>query len=224
MKSRNNYSKGFTLIELMVALALTSIIMAGIMAAYVSQLKAHVTQQTIVEMQQNLRSAMQHMEKEIRMAGYDDPNKTSVAGVKIVLADKFQFTMDLNDDGDLVDPVTNNSDPNETVLYTLALNTAGTQCLMRNTGGGNQPIAENIEALNFVYLDRFRVPTNVAMNVRSVQITIVARSSRVNPGFFNIQTDNQVYRNQQGAVVLPAMNDTFRRMAVTTDIKCRNLD
>ena len=143
MKSRTNYSKGFTLVELMVALALTSIIMAGIMAAYVSQLKAHVTQQTIVEMQQNLRSAMQHMEKEIRMAGYDDPNKTSIASVITVLADTFQFTMDLNDDGDV-------SDSNEMVIYTLAANTAGTQCLMRNTGGGNRPIAENIEALTFV--------------------------------------------------------------------------
>ena len=216
MKSTTKYSKGFTLIELMVALALTSIIMAGIMAAYISQLKAHVTQQTIVEMQQNLRSAMQNMEKEIRMAGYDDPNKTSVAGLTTVLANTFGFTMDLNDDGDV-------GDSNETVIYTLAANASGTQCLMRNTGGGNQPIAENIEALNFVYLDRFRVPTNVAMDVRSVQITIVAKSSKVNPGFFNIQTDNQVYMNQQGAIVLPAMNDTFRRMAVTTDIKCRNL-
>ena len=216
MKSATKYSKGFTLIELMVALALTSIIMAGIMAAYISQLKSHVTQQTIVEMQQNLRSAMQHMEKEIRMAGYDDPNKTSVASITTVLANTFGFTMDLNDDGDV-------SDPNETVLYTLAANTSGTQCLMRNTGGGNQPIAENIEALNFVYLDRFRVPTNVAIDVRSVQITIVAKSSRVNPVLFNRQIDNQVYRNQQGAIVLPAMNDTFRRMAVMTDIKCRNL-
>jgi len=216
MKSATKYSKGFTLIELMVALALTSIIMAGIMAAYISQLKSHVTQQTIVEMQQNLRSAMQHMEKEIRMAGYDDPNKASVASLTTVLANTFGFTMDLNDDGDV-------SDPNETVLYTLAANTSGIQCLMRNTGGGNQPIAENIEALNFVYLDRFRVPTNVAIDVRSVQITIVAKSSRVNPVLFNRQIDNQVYRNQQGAIVLPAMNDTFRRMAVMTDIKCRNL-
>ena len=216
MKSATKHSKGFTLIELMVALAITSIIMAGIMAAYVSQLKSHVTQQTIVEMQQNLRSAMQHMEKEIRMAGYDDPNKTSVAGLTTVLANTFGFTMDLNDDGDV-------SDANETVIYTVALNASGIQCLMRNTGGGNRPIAENIEVLNFVYLDRFRVPTNVAMDIRSVQVTIVAKSSRVNPGFFNIQTDNQVYTNQQGAIVLPAMNDTFRRMAVTTDIKCRNL-
>jgi type IV pilus assembly protein PilW len=216
MKSATKYSKGFTLVELLVAMALTSIIMAGIISAYVSQLKSHVTQQTIVEMQQNLRSAMQHMEKEIRMAGYDDPNKTSVAGLTTVLANTFGFTMDLNDDGDV-------ADANETVTYSLAANAGGTQCLMRNTGSGNVPIAENIEALNFVYLDRVRSPTNVAADVRSVQITIVAKSSRVNPGFFNRQIDNQVYRNQQGAVVLPAMNDTFRRMAITTDIKCRNL-
>ena len=216
MKLATKYSKGFTLIELMVALALTSVILAGIMASYISQLRSHVTQQTIVEMQQNLRSAMQNMEKEIRMAGYDDPDKTSVAGLTTVLANTFGFTMDLNDDGDV-------ADSNETVIYTIAANTDGIQCLMRNTGGGNRPVAENVEALNFVYLDRFRVPTNVAMDVRSVQITIVAKSSRVNPGLFNIKTDNQVYMNQQGAVVLPAMNDHFRRMAITTDIKCRNL-
>jgi len=217
MKSETKYNKGFSLIELVVAMAITSFVMAGIVSAYVSQLKSHVTQQMVVEMQQNLRSAMQHMEKEIRMAGYDfDPNVSSVAGVTIALASTFAFTMDLNEDGDV-------SDANETVTYTLDLKADGTQCLMRNTGGGNVPVAEYIDALNFVYLDANRSPTNVAGQVRSVQITIVARSNRANPGFFRRQIDNQVYRNQQGAIVLPARNDTFRRMAITSDIMCRNL-
>jgi type IV pilus assembly protein PilW len=216
MKSITKNSKGFTLIELVVAMALTAMVTAGIMAAYTSQLKSHVTQQQIVEMQQNLRTAMQHMEREIRMAGYDDSSRTSVAGVTTALANTFAFTMDLNEDGDV-------TDANERITYTLAANTAGTLCLMRNTGGGNVPVAENIDVLNFVYLDRLRVPTNVAMDIRSVQVTIIARSSRVNPGFFRRQTDNQIYRNQQGAIVLPAMNDQFRRMAMTSDIKCRNL-
>lgn len=216
MKSETKCSKGFTIIELVVAMALTSMVLAGIMAVYMTQIKSHVTQQTIVGMQQNLRSAMQHMEREIRMAGYDDSSKTSVAGITTALANTFAFTMDLNEDGDV-------TDPNERITYTLAANTAGTLCLMRNTGGGNVPVAENIDALNFVYLDRLRAPTNVAIDVRSIQITIIARSSRVNPGLFYSQTDSQVYRNQQNAIVLPAMNDSFRRMALTSDIKCRNL-
>ena len=216
MKSITKCSKGFTIMELVVAMALTTMVLTGIMAVYMTQIKSHVTQQTIVGMQQNLRTAMQHMEREIRMAGYDDSSRTSVARVTTVLANTFGFTMDLNEDGDV-------TDANERITYTLAANTAGTLCLMRNTGGGNVPVAENIDALNFVYLDRLRVPTTVAMDVRSVQVTIIARSSRVNPGFFYSQTDSQVYRNQQGAIVLPAMNDSFRRMAITSDIKCRNL-
>jgi hypothetical protein len=32
-----------------------------------------------------------------------------------------------------------------------------------------------------------------------------------------------VYRNQQGDVILAAPNDNFRRMMLSTVVKCRNL-
>jgi hypothetical protein len=34
--------------------------------------------------------------------------------------------------------------------------------------------------------------------------------------------DSKVYRNQSGDQILPAQNDFFRRMQITTDIDCRN--
>lgn len=63
--------KGFTLIELMISLAAASIVTAGIYGFYNAQQKSHVTQQLVVELQQNLRATMSLMKREIRMAGYD---------------------------------------------------------------------------------------------------------------------------------------------------------
>ena len=130
-------------------------------------------------------------------------------------AGAFRFTMDLNEDGDV-------TDAGENVRY--AINAAGS--LGRDTGGGLQPLAEFIDALNFVYLDNSaNIVTNPlnASNVKSVQVTIVARSSQNVPVMFFMQTDNQTYQNQQGTIILVPPNDQFRRMMVTSDIVCRNL-
>ena len=66
MKNR----RGFTLIELCVAMAIASFVMAAIYAVYRAQTQSHRTQQLVVEMQQNMRAAMYLLEREIRMAGY----------------------------------------------------------------------------------------------------------------------------------------------------------
>ena len=217
MKAISNSNKGFTLIELMVALAATSILAACIWATYVAQLKSHITQQQVVQMQQNLRAAMQLIEREVRMAGYD-PLRTAGAGVTTMLGNTFEFNMDLMENGDV-------ADANERVRYALSNDGAGNQFLGRNDFGGLglQPVAENIDAVNFVYLDNTATPTTDPLRVRSVQITIVARSGRVIPVLFNRHTDSRIYRNQQNQIILPAQNDNFRRMIVTSEIKCRNL-
>jgi type IV pilus assembly protein PilW len=97
-------------------------------------------------------------------------------------------------------------------------------------------IAMNIDALNFVYLDEDgvdlidyglippRVPAGQLAKIRSVQITTVARSGE-NPryGLPNQGLDDRDYVNQQGGIILPAQNDRFRRIVLSTDILCRNL-
>ena len=215
MKTISNSNKGFTLIELLVALAATSILAACIWATYTAQLKSHITQKQVVEMQQNLRAAMQLIEREVRMAGYD-PLRNSGAGITTMLGNTLAFDMDLNEDGDV-------SGPNEQVSYALTTDAAGNQFLGRNSGGGLQPIADNIDSVNFVYLDNTAAPTTDPLRVKSVQVSIVARSGRVVPVLFNKQTDNRIYRNQQNQIILPPQNDNFRRMIVTSEIKCRNL-
>ena len=65
-----NSNCGFTLIELMITMAISLIILAGIYAAYQAQLRSHVTQQVVVDIQQNLRSSMHYLQRSVRMAGF----------------------------------------------------------------------------------------------------------------------------------------------------------
>ncbi len=70
--------RGFTLVELMVALAIGSIIVIGISSAYTSQQRINQSQDQIVEMQQNLRAGLDMMTRELRMAGFDPDGIESV--------------------------------------------------------------------------------------------------------------------------------------------------
>jgi len=61
---------GVTLIELLIALVLSSILTAALYRAFISQERTYTVQDQVAEMQQNIRVAMGQMTKEIRMAGY----------------------------------------------------------------------------------------------------------------------------------------------------------
>ena len=63
--------KGFTLIELMVAMAISGMLMAVVAMAYTGQSRSNTTVQDVSSLQQDMRSALQIMAREIRMAGYD---------------------------------------------------------------------------------------------------------------------------------------------------------
>lgn len=217
-----NERAGFTLVELLVAMTITGIVMAGVYGTYYSQQKSYLVQEQVAAAQQNIRGSMYFLEREIRMAGYD---RTRNAGSAILTAGRatIRMTMDLNGDGD-------NSDANEDVTYSLYDSGGdGDQDLGRDVGAGNQPLAENIDAIDFVYLDGADPPNvldddgagNVVASIgqiRSVQITVVARTERADPTYI----DTNAYANQQGTVILAAQNDNFRRAILTAEVRCRN--
>jgi type IV pilus assembly protein PilW len=174
MISINTSQKGFTLIELMVGMAIASVLMAAIFTFYRGQLKSHITQQERVNMQQDARVGMYMMTREIRMAGYD-PQNTGDFTILIANADTIFFQSDMDGDG------TPASD--EHFLYSLnGDNLARSNVLPPSPS----PVALNIDDLNFVYLDgagtvldddgNGNVLANMAA-IRSVQITLVARTA-----------------------------------------------
>ena len=153
---KNNH-KGVTLIELLVAMAAGTILMAAIYGAYQGQQKAFVNQQLMVDMQQNVRAAMLLMTREIRMTGYDpaaadgidndglngidDPAESSGATVLKAGKDWIQFSADLSGDSDV-------SDANEDITYQIS----GSDLVRIDaTDGVEQIVSYDIEAVGFAY-------------------------------------------------------------------------
>jgi Tfp pilus assembly protein PilW len=57
-------------VELLVVLALSSILTAAMFGSFISQQKTYVVQDQVIDVQQALRTAIDRMTREIRMAGY----------------------------------------------------------------------------------------------------------------------------------------------------------
>lgn len=166
---------GFTLVEMLVAMVITGIIGISIMTLYINSSRTYDAQTQVAEAQQNARAGLESIVFDLRNAGYN-PTGASIAGLGFVQAGTtiLQVTMDLSDgtgatdprlpDGDLIDSDdkdgdgnTTESDPNENVIYSLY--NSGTNDvygnpivrLGRNTGNGNDPVAEYINAIGFAY-------------------------------------------------------------------------
>jgi type IV pilus assembly protein PilW len=221
-------NSGVTLTELLIVLALTGIVSGAIYNIFISQGRAYTIQSEVAEMQQNLRAGIFMMEREIRMVGYD-PTRAADAEILTAAPGLLDFTADLNGDGDT-------DDPNEHMIYWLYdLDADGASDeLVRddvNSGAGPQLLAENIDQLNYVYLDVSRNALNdmttpvdpaVLPDIRSIQVTMVARSGAMDRKY----TNNNTYQNQNpggSEVIYTAAGDNFRRRLLSTEIKCRNL-
>ena len=220
---------GFTLIELMIAMVIGSILMVAVVSAYQIQVGSKNTQEALTDMNTTARAAMEIIIQELSTAGCD-PNNTDTAGIVTANANDLTFTMDIgNTAGTSFRPDGLLDGPNEQIRY--AINATGNLGRDRLDGAGLQPLARNVDALDFVYLDGSNppvvIPAPVATanlgDIRSIQITIVARAGRVAPGFMKTTVDNRVYTNQQGTVILAAPGDSFRRLLLTTTVNCRNL-
>jgi len=62
--------KGLTLIELLIAMTISAILIAAIYRTFIRQQKTYTVQEQVVDMQQNVRVAINRMMREIRMAGF----------------------------------------------------------------------------------------------------------------------------------------------------------
>ena len=73
--------RGFTLIELMIALVLGLLVMGMVITVYLSNMQASRFQNGLLRVQENGRFAIDVLTRTMRMAGYDDPaSAASVTG------------------------------------------------------------------------------------------------------------------------------------------------
>ncbi len=203
---------GYTLVELMVAVALTGIVTTSIYKGYVSFSTAYDVQDQVVEVQQNAQVAMRRMVREIRMAGYD-PTDSGTVGIS-ALSDGSQIVFSRYDDGAAVNTIT---------TYELSSPyTDSNGVLTTDLEHDGNSIIQNVDALDFVYKDADgnTVAPELALGV---MIAIVVRSTNEDYSY----TDTRTYTNQEGTTILaPAdyvAKKNFRRRLLTAIVGCRNL-
>ena len=223
--------KGFTLVELMIVLLLSGLITAAVYSVYRLQQRSYTVQEDVVEMQQNIRAGLDSLKRELRAAGFD-PTRTAGAAIITASPGYIQFSRDSNSDGDTADAgeivefgfavavdADRNGIPDNLVGGIPVAAPLGVQFGGAAGAAGYQAIAENIQAVEFSYLDAAGAVTAVLADIRSVQVSILARARFPDQNFNNGPT---VYTTPSGQVWGP-YNDNFRRRFLTTRIRCRNL-
>jgi type IV pilus assembly protein PilW len=219
MKAKTKRSlneQGFTIIELLVSMVVFLLAIGAIYSTFQAQHKSYLMQQEVAAMQQNLRAAMFYMQREIRMAGCD-PLGTAGAGIISASATSIRFKEDVWAGSAGSAPDGDADDPNEDITYNL--DDSDGDGVDDELDRNNQTVAQNIDALNFVYLDANGIETAVLADIRSVEITIVARISRP----LRDSPNNREYFNQRNTQILSAQGDRYSRRRLTSAIKCRNL-
>ncbi len=171
--------QGYTLVEVVVALGLSLLTVNVVYSLYIQELKAQDVREQILDMQQQARVVVDLVTREIMMAGYDprgvnrDTDLTNNFEGITYDPEKLSIKADLNGNGSI-------SDANESIVFVYD---ATTHMLRRNTGGGNQPFGEDIEAFVVDYLDQGGNPTTNSKAIRQVRISVTARTSRPDPQY-----------------------------------------
>lgn len=164
-------ARGFTLIELLVVLAIQGILLAAAVTSFTGQLTTHDLQEQVTAMHQNARAAMTMVVREARKAGYD-PAGVGFAGITYDPV-RLRFVVDHNGDGDL-------SDSNESVAY---YHDAARMLLRRSTGGGGQPVVEDVQGFTVEYLDAAGNLTTANSAIRRLRISITTRTAKRDPRY-----------------------------------------
>ena len=178
MEIKRKKSAGFTLVELLVSLAVSLLVLTSVSSAFISQRKTYDAQEQMTELIQGTRAVMEIITREVKLAGFNPTRSTTLVGIPYSTT-QLEIRADLNGDGE-TDGSFSPDDTNEEIIYTHD----GTNLeIDRDTGSGVQTLAENITAFTFDYLDGDGNATTTAGDVRMIAIAITARTAKPDPDY-----------------------------------------
>ena len=183
---------GTTLMEMVITLAVFTVIMMVIVLLWEQSQQAYFRGATAAELQQNARVALEQMTREIRQAGYDPCRYIGVAGtcattsafdpvtagafpIQTHTATSLWVRADRDASGDVTPGGTN--PPEENVCFRFA----GGQILRKTTGvnctSGGVELARNITGLTFTYRKADGTAATLAdgSDINLVQLAITAQ-------------------------------------------------
>jgi type IV pilus assembly protein PilW len=187
--------KAFTLLELMVALVMALLLIGGTIFAAQYSSRTYRAQERTSDAQQNIRSAMDMMVRDIRMAGYDplssDAGRNSDLNILTADPTQLRFTLDRNNSGFV------EASAQEDVTYTLNGSEIRRITDLNDAAKDDQPFVDGVSALTFTYLDSDAQVTATTAEIAMIDVTITLMD-----------------RDKTGG--------SFTR-SLTTRINCRNL-
>ena len=173
------------MVELLLALATSTIILGAIYSVFNITNKNVTTQNVAASVQQSLRSAIGLMSRDIRLAGLD-PIGTDSFGIEYAAQTKIRFTLDSIDSG--TGDFNGVVDETNFEEVTYDFNLGGKQIIQTLHETASSPnsavLISNITNLNFAYFDAAnsdlidyglsppRVPDDKLADIRSVEILI----------------------------------------------------
>jgi type IV pilus assembly protein PilW len=201
MNMKNN-KKGFTAIELLVSLAILSIALTSIYSMHMSFIRTCTKEGAKIRVQQNVRSGLDMMIRDIRLAGLD-PEGTGDFGIVAVTPQRIQFTADLDMDGEVDDAdASDGIDVPDLEHMAYEYDGNGTLKMFLYKANGDpetdEIMAENVTDLTFIYYDSNDDTTSDLDAIRTVDIRMTIEKSA--------GRDGQVSRT------------------LVKRVKCRNLD
>jgi len=159
--------KGFSLIEIMVAIAIMSILSIAMMKTYTGFTRVYTTQEVAAGVQQDLRASLNIMTQDIRMAGFD-PTDSDNFGVEVATATNIRITSDTDMDGAVDDSgferITYNFDAGTNHLQQILCETTGSE--------STKPVVDNVTNVAFTYFDEDNNITATLADIRTVTISM----------------------------------------------------
>ncbi|MCP3892116.1 MAG: prepilin-type N-terminal cleavage/methylation domain-containing protein [Desulfobulbaceae bacterium] len=171
-------SQGFTLVELMIAIAVGGVVLTAIVVFFARSLNVYTRENVRAELQQEMRAALEVMARDIRMAGYD-PMRSGDFFVKNASATRLQFLIDWDEDG-VLDPAPAYPDC-ENISYRYSAADQSVQLICgEGTGAADTETLigdTNIQvtSLEFDYRDISNLSTTFLNDIRAAVITLSAQ-------------------------------------------------
>jgi type IV pilus assembly protein PilW len=172
-------TEGFTLIELMVAIAIGMVVLAGVTTTFISQTRHYNAQEQVNEMEQNARGALDVITRELKMAGYK-PNGGTFDGVTYSTS-QLMVQADLDSSGTICTSSCTSITVNEQITY--AHDNTNKRITRALGSGAAEVLADNITAFTFSYLDANGASTTTTADIRQVSLNITARAAKPDPNY-----------------------------------------